>query len=125
MIGSWKCPSTAASCLKSGEQYVSLGEAESAPTFHNDVLVLTYTGGEMCPDKLRKKSTFIRFQCDKDKVVRVRRHTHSHTHKWGPTIDVHSKMCYTTFVGTLTSTPTLKKPYKFTEITESHFSLYL
>ncbi|XP_067097484.1 cation-independent mannose-6-phosphate receptor [Osmerus mordax] len=66
--GSWKCPSTAASCLKSDNQYVSLGEAESAPTFHNDVLVLKYTGGEMCPDKLRKKSTFIRFQCDKDKV---------------------------------------------------------
>uniref|UniRef100_UPI003AAAD5C6 cation-independent mannose-6-phosphate receptor isoform X1 n=2 Tax=Centroberyx gerrardi TaxID=166262 RepID=UPI003AAAD5C6 len=66
--GSWKCPSSAASCLKAGDEYVSLGEVESGPTWDRSVLKLQYTSGQACPDGIRKKSTVIRFQCDKDKV---------------------------------------------------------
>uniref|UniRef100_A0AAZ3QLR5 Insulin-like growth factor 2 receptor n=1 Tax=Oncorhynchus tshawytscha TaxID=74940 RepID=A0AAZ3QLR5_ONCTS len=66
--GSWKCPSNAASCLKSGEHYVSLGEAESAPQWDQNILVLKYTNGEMCPGGQRNKSTIVRFKCDRDKV---------------------------------------------------------
>ncbi|XP_071019066.1 cation-independent mannose-6-phosphate receptor-like [Oncorhynchus clarkii lewisi] len=66
--GSWKCPSNAASCLKSGEHYVSLGEAESAPQWDQNILVLKYTNGEMCSGGQRNKSTIIRFKCDRDKV---------------------------------------------------------
>uniref|UniRef100_A0A673X295 Insulin-like growth factor 2 receptor n=1 Tax=Salmo trutta TaxID=8032 RepID=A0A673X295_SALTR len=66
--GSWKCPSNAASCLKSGEHYVSLGEAESAPQWDQNILVLRYTNGEMCPGGQRNKSTIVRFKCDRDKV---------------------------------------------------------
>uniref|UniRef100_A0A8C7K5E3 Insulin-like growth factor 2 receptor n=1 Tax=Oncorhynchus kisutch TaxID=8019 RepID=A0A8C7K5E3_ONCKI len=65
---SWKCPSNAASCLKSGEHYVSLGEAESAPQWDQNILVLKYTNGEMCPGGQRNKSTIVRFKCDRDKV---------------------------------------------------------
>ena len=67
----WKCPSDAAACLKEGEEYVGLGEANVGPSFEGGVLKLEYTGGQLCPDKLRKKSAIIRFQCDKDKVVRL------------------------------------------------------
>ncbi|MBN3306457.1 MPRI protein, partial [Amia calva] len=66
--GSWKCPSSAAACLKNGEQYSSLGEAESGPQWENNVLVLRYVNGEFCPDRKRKKMTIIRFKCDEDKV---------------------------------------------------------
>ncbi|KAM4632802.1 LOW QUALITY PROTEIN: cation-independent mannose-6-phosphate receptor [Polymixia lowei] len=66
--GSWMCPSGTASCLKDGEEYVSLGEAESGPSWDRNVLKLEYTNGQPCPDLIRRKSTVIRFQCDKDKV---------------------------------------------------------
>ncbi|KAJ8396206.1 hypothetical protein AAFF_G00020730 [Aldrovandia affinis] len=66
--GSWKCPSASASCLKNGEQYVSLGEAESAPQLERDVLVLRYTHGDRCPDGQRNRTTIVRFKCDEDKV---------------------------------------------------------
>ncbi|XP_056150610.1 cation-independent mannose-6-phosphate receptor [Lampris incognitus] len=66
--GSWKCPSSAASCLKDGDVYESLGEAKSAPSWDRDVLKLEYTNGHLCPDNIRRKSTVIRFLCDKDKV---------------------------------------------------------
>ncbi|KAM3833852.1 cation-independent mannose-6-phosphate receptor [Diretmus argenteus] len=66
--GSWKCPSSAASCLKAGEEYVSLGEVESGPTWDNGVLKLRYTSGQPCPDGTRNRTSVIRFQCDKDKV---------------------------------------------------------
>uniref|UniRef100_A0A667ZHY3 Insulin-like growth factor 2 receptor n=1 Tax=Myripristis murdjan TaxID=586833 RepID=A0A667ZHY3_9TELE len=62
------CPSSAASCLKAGDEYVNLGEVESSPTWEGSVLKLQYTNGQPCPDGIRKKSTIIRFQCDKDKV---------------------------------------------------------
>uniref|UniRef100_A0A8C9W683 Insulin-like growth factor 2 receptor n=1 Tax=Scleropages formosus TaxID=113540 RepID=A0A8C9W683_SCLFO len=64
----WKCPSSAASCLKSRDQYISLGEAESGPRFEKKVLVLKYTNGAPCRDNRRNRTTIIRFRCDRDKV---------------------------------------------------------
>ncbi|XP_029281689.1 cation-independent mannose-6-phosphate receptor [Cottoperca gobio] len=66
--GSWKCPSSAASCVKVGEEYVSLGQVESGPTLDRNVLKLQYTSGQACPAGGRNKSSIIRFKCDKDKV---------------------------------------------------------
>uniref|UniRef100_A0A6Q2XKG2 Insulin-like growth factor 2 receptor n=1 Tax=Esox lucius TaxID=8010 RepID=A0A6Q2XKG2_ESOLU len=66
-VCSWKCPANAASCLKTGERYVSLGEAASGPQRDKDVLVLKYTDGDVCPSGQRK-STIIRLKCDPDKV---------------------------------------------------------
>lgn len=73
VTGSWKCPSSAASCLKVGDEYVSLGQLESGPTWDMSVLKLQYTSGQACPDGRRNRSSIIRFKCDKDKVVRVHR----------------------------------------------------
>ncbi|KAJ8270708.1 hypothetical protein GJAV_G00118320 [Gymnothorax javanicus] len=84
--GSWKCPSSAASCLKIGDQYESLGEAESTPRVERDVLVLKYAHGGGCPDGKRKRSTIIRFKCDKDKVDS------------GPTLITAIEDCVYTFV---------------------------
>ncbi|XP_070706018.1 cation-independent mannose-6-phosphate receptor [Pempheris klunzingeri] len=66
--GSWKCPSSAASCVKVGDEYVNLGQVESGPTWDRNVLKLQYTSGQACPDGSRRRSTIIRFKCDKDKV---------------------------------------------------------
>ncbi|XP_067429257.1 cation-independent mannose-6-phosphate receptor [Thunnus thynnus] len=66
--GSWKCPSSAASCVKDGDEYVSLGQLESGPTWDRNVLKLQYTSGQLCPDGVRNRSSIIRFKCDKDKV---------------------------------------------------------
>lgn len=69
-IGSWKCPSSAASCLKVGDEYMNLGQVSSGPTWDGNVLKLQYTNGQACPDGNRNKSSIIRFKCDKDQVVR-------------------------------------------------------
>ncbi|KAL6096173.1 igf2r [Pungitius sinensis] len=66
--GTWKCPSSAASCLKAGEDYVNLGQVESGPTWDGNVLKLQYTSGQACPGGGRNRSSIIRFKCDKDKV---------------------------------------------------------
>ncbi|KAG7460969.1 hypothetical protein MATL_G00204630 [Megalops atlanticus] len=66
--GAWNCPSSAASCLKSSDRYVSLGEVESGLRWEKNVLVLRYTNGENCTDGVRKRTTIIRFKCDKNKV---------------------------------------------------------
>lgn len=68
--GSWKCPSNAAACLKVGDEYVGLGQVESAPTWDRSVLRLQYSSGQACPDGRRNRTSIIRFKCDKDKVVR-------------------------------------------------------
>lgn len=73
--GSWKCPSGSASCVKSGDQYVSLGHVTSGPTWDTSVLKLQYSGGQACPDGVRNRSTIIRFKCDKDQVVRYQMST--------------------------------------------------
>lgn len=69
--GSWKCPSSAASCLKVGDEYVSLGQVQSGPTWDRGILKLQYSSGQACPhDGSRNRSSIIRLKCDKDKVVR-------------------------------------------------------
>uniref|UniRef100_A0A3Q1JC88 Uncharacterized protein n=1 Tax=Anabas testudineus TaxID=64144 RepID=A0A3Q1JC88_ANATE len=66
--GSWKCPSSAASCMKNGDKYVNLGQVKSGPTWDGKVLKLQYNSGQACPDGKRNRSSIIRFKCDKDKV---------------------------------------------------------
>lgn len=66
--GLWSCPSSAAACLKDGDKYVSLGEADMGPELDNNILVLKYTNGEACADGKRKRTTIIRFSCSPDKV---------------------------------------------------------
>ncbi|TRY58197.1 hypothetical protein DNTS_017408 [Danionella cerebrum] len=66
--GLWSCPSSAAACLKDGEQYVNMGEAESGPQWEKNVLVLKYINGQACPDGKRNRTTIIRFKCSPDKV---------------------------------------------------------
>ncbi|XP_074540826.1 cation-independent mannose-6-phosphate receptor [Halichoeres trimaculatus] len=66
--GSWKCPSSAASCMKVGDDYVSLGQVVSGPTSDRNILKLQYSSGQACPDGRRNRTTIIRFKCDKDKV---------------------------------------------------------
>uniref|UniRef100_A0A4W6DDK0 Insulin-like growth factor 2 receptor n=1 Tax=Lates calcarifer TaxID=8187 RepID=A0A4W6DDK0_LATCA len=66
--GLWKCPSSAASCVKVGDEYISLGQVESGPTWDGNVLKLQYTSGQACPDGRRNRSSIIRFKCDKDRV---------------------------------------------------------
>uniref|UniRef100_A0A3Q4BKI1 Uncharacterized protein n=1 Tax=Mola mola TaxID=94237 RepID=A0A3Q4BKI1_MOLML len=68
MEGSWNCPSSAAACLKMGENYVSLGQVVSGPTWAMGVLQLRYISGQACPDGSRYRSSIIRLKCDKDKV---------------------------------------------------------
>ncbi|MEQ2215217.1 hypothetical protein XENOCAPTIV_029228, partial [Xenoophorus captivus] len=41
--GSWKCPSSAASCMKDGDEYVSLGQLMSGPEREGDTLKLQPT----------------------------------------------------------------------------------
>uniref|UniRef100_A0A3Q2EC35 Insulin-like growth factor 2 receptor n=1 Tax=Cyprinodon variegatus TaxID=28743 RepID=A0A3Q2EC35_CYPVA len=66
--GSWKCPSNAASCVKDGDEYVSLGQLTSGPELDGDVLKLQYTSGHPCPNRSVNRSSIIRLKCDKDKV---------------------------------------------------------
>ncbi|KAI4887672.1 hypothetical protein NFI96_014869 [Prochilodus magdalenae] len=66
--GSWGCPSSAAACLKNGDKYVSLGEAQNGPQWENDALVLKYTDGSPCPSSGQRGTTIIRFKCDREKV---------------------------------------------------------
>lgn len=66
--GLWSCPSSAAACLKDGDEYVNLGEAEAGPEWDKNILILKYTNGQPCPDSKRNRTTIIRFRCDPDKV---------------------------------------------------------
>ncbi|KAL7888463.1 hypothetical protein AOLI_G00034370 [Acnodon oligacanthus] len=66
--GLWGCPSSAAACQKNGDKYVSLGEAQEGPQWESDVLVLKYTDGASCPASDQKRTTIIRFKCDREKV---------------------------------------------------------
>ncbi|XP_041951218.1 cation-independent mannose-6-phosphate receptor-like isoform X1 [Alosa sapidissima] len=66
--GSWACPSSAAACLRTADdQYVSLGEAKTELQWDKTMLVLRYTDGQLCPNSVRKRTTIIRFKCDKTK----------------------------------------------------------
>ncbi|XP_016329709.1 cation-independent mannose-6-phosphate receptor-like [Sinocyclocheilus anshuiensis] len=66
--GLWSCPSSAAACLKDGDEYVNLGEAEAGPQWDKNILILKYTNGQACPDGKRNRTTIIRFKCDPDRV---------------------------------------------------------
>uniref|UniRef100_A0A8C1XXP6 Insulin-like growth factor 2 receptor n=1 Tax=Cyprinus carpio TaxID=7962 RepID=A0A8C1XXP6_CYPCA len=67
--GLWSCPSSAAACLKDGDEYVNLGEAEAGPQWDKNILILKYTNGQACQDGKRNRTTIINFKCDPDKVV--------------------------------------------------------
>lgn len=66
--GSWGCPSGAAACLKTGDDYVSIGEVQSEPQWDEEKLMLSYTDGAPCPGGERNRTTIIRFICDHMKV---------------------------------------------------------
>ncbi|XP_024119822.2 cation-independent mannose-6-phosphate receptor [Oryzias melastigma] len=66
--GPWSCPSGAASCMRNGDGYLSLGQVESGLEPDGNVLKLQYTGGRLCPDRRRNRTSIIRFKCDKDRV---------------------------------------------------------
>ncbi|KAL6486555.1 hypothetical protein MHYP_G00059470 [Metynnis hypsauchen] len=66
--GLWGCPSSAAACQKKGDKYVSLGEVKEGLQWESDVLVLKYTDGASCPASDQKRTTIIRFKCDREKV---------------------------------------------------------
>lgn len=68
--GPWGCPSSAASCLKVGDEYIGLGQVDSPLSWDRGVLKLQYSSGQACPDGRHNRSSVIRFKCDKDKVVR-------------------------------------------------------
>uniref|UniRef100_H3CWI6 Insulin-like growth factor 2 receptor n=1 Tax=Tetraodon nigroviridis TaxID=99883 RepID=H3CWI6_TETNG len=65
MGGSWACPSSAAACMKVGNEYVSLGHVESGPTLDTNVLSLKYTSGQACPHTKGNRTSIIRFKCEK------------------------------------------------------------
>lgn len=65
VTGSWACPSSAAACMKVGDEYVSLGHVDSSPSLETSVLNLKYTGGQACPRSKGNRTSIIRFKCDK------------------------------------------------------------
>lgn len=56
--------------MRNGDGYLSLGQVESGLEPDGNVLKLQYTGGRLCPDRRRNRTSIIRFKCDKDRVVR-------------------------------------------------------
>lgn len=63
------CPPEAAACLQTGSKPVSLGRVSDGPQWIDGVIVLKYVDGSSCPDRIRKKSTTIRFTCSESQVV--------------------------------------------------------
>ncbi|XP_053769591.1 cation-independent mannose-6-phosphate receptor [Desmodus rotundus] len=66
--GSEPCPPEAAACLQTGSKPVSLGRVSDGPQWIDGVIVLKYVDGSSCPDRIRKKSTTIRFTCSESQV---------------------------------------------------------
>uniref|UniRef100_A0A8C8S5J2 Insulin like growth factor 2 receptor n=1 Tax=Pelusios castaneus TaxID=367368 RepID=A0A8C8S5J2_9SAUR len=62
------CPSNASACLVDGSKYISLGEVADGPRWENGISVLKYINGELCPDKIRRRTTILRLKCDKNRV---------------------------------------------------------
>ncbi|NWU92230.1 MPRI protein, partial [Upupa epops] len=62
------CPSDAAASLVEGAKCTSLGEVADGPRWENGISVLKYINGEQCPDKIRRKTTILRFKCDESKI---------------------------------------------------------
>lgn len=63
------CPSDAAASLMEGAKCTSLGEVADGPRWENGTSILKYINGDQCPDKIRKKTTILRFKCDERKIV--------------------------------------------------------
>lgn len=63
------CPPEAAACLLDGSKPVNLGKVKDGPQSTGGVTILKYVDGDLCPDKIRKRSTIIRFTCSDSQVV--------------------------------------------------------
>lgn len=63
------CPPDAAASLVEGIKCVSLGEVAEGPRWENGISTLKYINGELCPDKIRRKTTILRLKCDESKIV--------------------------------------------------------
>lgn len=64
------CPPEAAVCLLlDGSKPVNLGKVKDGPQWTAGVTVLKYVDGDLCPDKIRRRSTIIRFTCSDSQVV--------------------------------------------------------
>lgn len=66
--GTDPCPPEAAVCLLDGSKPVNLGRVRDGPQWTAGVTVLKYVDGDLCPDKIRKRSTIIRFTCSDSQV---------------------------------------------------------
>ncbi|KAK2501049.1 hypothetical protein MC885_011037 [Smutsia gigantea] len=66
--GSEPCPPEAAVCLLGGSKPVNLGRVRDGPQWRDGMTVLEYADGDLCPDRIRKKSTTIRFTCSESQV---------------------------------------------------------
>ncbi|XP_037376580.1 cation-independent mannose-6-phosphate receptor isoform X2 [Talpa occidentalis] len=69
--GSEPCPPEAAVCMVGDFKPVNLGRVRDGPQWSDGATVLTYVDGDWCPDRIRKKSTTIRFICN-DKQTNTR-----------------------------------------------------
>ncbi|KAH0519980.1 Cation-independent mannose-6-phosphate receptor [Microtus ochrogaster] len=66
--GNEPCPPEAAVCLLDGSKPVNLGKVRDGPQWTGGVTVLKYVDGDLCPDKIQKRSTIIRFTCSDSQV---------------------------------------------------------
>ncbi|GAB1300523.1 Cation-independent mannose-6-phosphate receptor [Apodemus speciosus] len=66
--GTEPCPPEAAACLLDGSKPVNLGKVKDGPQSTGGVTVLKYVDGDLCPDKIRRRSTIIRFTCSDSQV---------------------------------------------------------
>uniref|UniRef100_A0A8C3PZL1 Insulin like growth factor 2 receptor n=1 Tax=Chrysolophus pictus TaxID=9089 RepID=A0A8C3PZL1_CHRPC len=62
------CPPDAAASLVEGIKCISLGEVAEGPRWENGIATLKYINGELCPDKIRRKTTILRLKCDESKI---------------------------------------------------------
>uniref|UniRef100_A0A8C5X5U1 Insulin like growth factor 2 receptor n=1 Tax=Malurus cyaneus samueli TaxID=2593467 RepID=A0A8C5X5U1_9PASS len=62
------CPSDAAASLIEGTKCTSLGEVADGPRWENVTSILKYVNGDLCPDKIRKKTTILRLKCDESRI---------------------------------------------------------
>lgn len=56
-------------CLLNASKPVNLGRVSEGPQWKDGVAVLTYVDGDLCPDRIRRKSTTIRLTCSENQVV--------------------------------------------------------
>lgn len=61
--GTASCPAEAAACLVSDSKPKNLGRVRDGPQWDGTTTIIKYVDGDLCPDKIRRKSTTIRFLC--------------------------------------------------------------